>query len=57
MRSVYLAMLLALAPLSTASANDSVAAFEVGGLVFKKSEHIVMQQEDLWISKDKIRVA
>lgn len=57
MRSVYLAMLLALDPLSTASANDSVAAFEVGGLVFKKSEHIVMQQEDLWISKDKIRVA
>lgn len=57
MRSVYLATLLALTTLSTASANDSVAAFGVGGLVFKKSEHIVMQQEDLWISKDKIRVA
>ncbi len=57
MRSVYFATLLALSTLSTASANDSSAAFGAGGLVFKKSDHIVMQQEDLWISKDKIRVA
>lgn len=57
MRSLYLATLLAITGLSTASANDSTAAFGVGGLVFTKSQHIVMQEEDLLISKDKIRVA
>lgn len=57
MRPVFLASCLALFTVSTASANDSTAAFGVGGLVFTKSEHIVMQAEDLFISKDKIRVA
>lgn len=57
MRSIYLLSLLAITSLSTAQANDSTAAFGVGGLVFTKSEHIVMQEEDLLISKDKIRVA
>lgn len=57
MRSIYLAVLLAVSGLSTVAANDSTAAFGVGGLVFTKSEHIAMQEEDLFISKDKIRVA
>lgn len=57
MRTSYLASLLAITSLSTVQANDSTAAFGVGGLVFTKSDHIVMQEEDLWISKDKIRVA
>lgn len=57
MRSVYLATLLALSSLSTVAANDSTAAFGVGGLVFTKSDQIVMQEEDLLISKNKIRVA
>lgn len=57
MHKVWLASCLALFTVSNASANDSTAAFGVGGLVFTKSDHIVMQEEDLWISKDKIRVA
>ncbi|TXH69612.1 MAG: DUF4424 domain-containing protein [Thiothrix sp.] len=57
MRSVYLASFLAFASFSTALANDSTAAFGAGGLVFTKSDHIVMQEEDLRISKTNIRVA
>lgn len=56
MRSIYLASLLAMS-LAPASANDSTAAFGVGGLVFTKSDQITMQEEDLFISKEKIRVA
>lgn len=48
---------LVLLSVSTASANDSTAAFGAGGLVFTQSEHIVMQTEDLSISQEKIRVA
>lgn len=57
MRSVYLATFLALSNVSIVAANDSTAALSVGGLVFTKSDQIVMQEEDLQISKNKIRVA
>lgn len=57
MRSVFLASSFAFLAVSTAAANDSTAAFGAGGLVFTQSEQIVMQEEDLFISKDKIRVA
>ncbi|WP_051062495.1 DUF4424 family protein [Thiolinea disciformis] len=57
MRLLYLTSLLAITTLANVSANDSTAAFGVGGLVFTKSDHIVMQEEDLFISKDKIRIA
>lgn len=57
MRAHYLAAFLAALSIANVDANDSTAAFGVGGLVFTKSDHIVMQKEDLWISKDKIRVA
>ena len=39
------------------SANDSVATLGAGGLVFTKTEAIAMEQEDLFISEDNIRVA
>lgn len=38
-------------------ANDSVAALGAGGIVFGKTEAIAMEQEDLFISEAKIRVA
>lgn len=57
MRFTYLAVLMTVFLFSTASANDSTAAFGVGGLVFTKSDQITMQEEDLFISKEKIRVA
>ncbi len=42
---------------AAASANDSVAAIGAGGIVFNKTDAIAMEQEDLFISEDKIRVA
>ena len=42
---------------AAASANDSVATLGAGGLVFTKTEAIAMEQEDLFISEDNIRVA
>lgn len=44
-----------LAPLA-ATANDSVAALGAGGIVLGKSDSIVMEKEDLFISEKKIRV-
>lgn len=38
-------------------ANDSVASLGAGGIVLGKTADIVMEQEDLFISEDKIRVA
>ncbi len=43
--------------LSPALANDSTAALGAGGIVFTRSEHIAMEQEDLFVSREKIRVA
>lgn len=40
-----------------AQANDSTATLGAGGLVFTKSDSIVMEKEDLSISEDKVRVA
>nr|CAA6829611.1 MAG: Unknown protein [uncultured Thiotrichaceae bacterium] len=37
-------------------ANDSTAVLDTGGIVLQKSEHIVMEQEELLISQDIIRV-
>ena len=37
-------------------ANDSEAEFALGGLTLKQSEHISMDSEDLYISKDLVRV-
>ena len=37
-------------------ANDSTAAMGTGGLVFTQSEHIVMAEEDLFVSQKKVRV-
>jgi hypothetical protein len=50
-------LLLCLGGTPLVSANDSVAAFGAGGLVFTKTDAIAMEQEDLFISEDKIRVA
>ncbi|MBU6372502.1 MAG: DUF4424 family protein [Alphaproteobacteria bacterium] len=49
-----LACALALAP--AARANDSSAELKAGGLVLAKTDAIVMASEDLFVSKDKIRV-
>ncbi len=42
---------------SSVHANDSTAVMAAGGLVFTKSDSIIMEEEDLFISQDKIRVA
>lgn len=39
------------------AANDAVASLGAGGIVIGKTDAIAMEQEDLFISKDKIRVA
>ena len=44
---------LALAP---ALANDSAAELAIGGLVLTRSADVVMEREDLFISRDKVRV-
>jgi len=38
------------------SANDATAVLDTGGIVLQKSEHIVMEEEELFISQDIIRV-
>lgn len=48
------ALMLLVSPMSPA--NDSTAAFGAGGLVLTKTDQIVMESEDLFISQDKIRV-
>lgn len=48
-------VLLALCSVS-AGANDSEAEIAIGGLTLKRSEAIAMESEDLYISRDRIRV-
>jgi len=50
-------LLLCLGGTPLVSANDSTAALGAGGLIFTKTDAIAMEQEDLFISEDKIRVA
>ena len=57
----FLRVALALALLSsgglvTARANDTAAELRTGGLVFVRSDAIEMEEEDLFISMDEIRV-
>jgi hypothetical protein len=52
---VWLALALALPP-STVLANDTAAELRTGGLVFVRSDVIEMEEEDLYISMDEIRV-
>ncbi len=52
--SMVLAVL-AVAP--GAVANDSMAELALGGLVLRQSDHIAMVSEDLFISRDEVRVA
>ena len=51
---LWLAVALCTTPVQ---ANDSSAVIGAGGLVLTKSDAIVMQAEDLWISENKIKVA
>ena len=55
MRLVF-ALLLLVAASSFARANDSQAETALGGLVLVKSEAISLDSEDLFISKDEVRV-
>jgi Domain of unknown function (DUF4424) len=41
---------------SSARANDSTAEMALGGLAFTKSDAILMDSEDLYISRDRVRV-
>lgn len=40
-----------------ASANDTMAELKTGGLVFVRSDVVVMEEEDLYISQDEVRVS
>jgi hypothetical protein len=42
--------------LGPAQANDSTAQMKAGGLVLQSTQAVAMQSEDLYISRDKIRV-
>lgn len=55
-RNGLCALALALAPLP-ALANDSEAAFGLGGLTLVQSRDISMDSEDLYISREEVRVA
>lgn len=55
MRLVF-ALLLLVAASSFARANDSQAETALGGLVLVKSEAVSLDSEDLFISKDEVRV-
>ncbi len=52
----HTAVLLALAFATPARANDSMAEIGVGGLTLVKTNAVVMQSEDLFVSKDRITV-
>lgn len=55
----FLAAGLALAlvlPAATTQANDTMAELKTGGLHFVRSDAVAMEQEDLFISMDEIRV-
>jgi hypothetical protein len=41
---------------ASARANDSTAETALGGLTFTKSDAISMDSEDLYISRDRVRV-
>jgi hypothetical protein len=49
-------MLPFLAFISTALANDSVAGFDAGGLVFVQNDQVAMVSEDLFLSAREVRV-
>lgn len=49
-------LLMVLAPTTPAWANDSEAAIAAGNLVLKKSDGIVMESEDLFLSRDLVKV-
>lgn len=52
-----LCLLLSFSLPAMVSANDAVAALGAGGIVLGKTDDIVMEKEDLFISEDKIRVS
>lgn len=56
MRTCRFALLAALGFAGTAQANDSTAELAAGGLVLSRSDVIEMAREDLYISKEAVRV-
>ena len=54
--AVFAAALFAFFPAGPASANDSTARIDAGGLVFTQSSAIEMAEEDLYLSRDEVRV-
>jgi hypothetical protein len=50
---IFFAALLA----APGNANDSIARLEAGGLILVEAETIVMEKEDLYISRNEVRVA
>lgn len=56
LRRLALAAGLALLAALPAWANDSVAAFGIGGLTLSRSEAIRLDQEELFISREQVRV-
>lgn len=60
MKSKFLSCLLFLSACTlsvSGHTNDSVAALDAGGIVLGKSDDIVMEREDLFISEEQIRVS
>jgi Domain of unknown function (DUF4424) len=57
MKNVIGALLLSLALLGPAAANDSTAEMGTGGLVLGRSDAIRLDREELFISMDQVRVA
>jgi hypothetical protein len=51
-----LAALLALAPVPGARANDSMAAIGIGGLALVRSEAVRLDRQELFISRERVRV-
>ena len=49
-------LLLADARLTTASANDSAAELSIGGLVFKKTDSVAIESEELTITLETVTV-
>lgn len=55
--AALVALILFAVPVERARANDSTAGLAAGGLVLTKSADIEMRSEDLYISKEAVRVA
>lgn len=55
-RTVTLATAIIIASGTAARANDTAAETALGGLILKHSDAIAMESEDLYISRDKVRV-